>query len=373
MKINLLDPGLLRIGGHHHDWDHRIANLLVSRGHDVIVYANAYAADDVTVAFDAAVRVEKLFRLNPYALPDQFDPVCGEIERQLLGRQLVGADLRKVADADLWFWPTLFSHQLLAIPAMKTRAAISLCRYMPPQNGVDVHFAEPGVWWRLAAKNLRLMKSDIRVIGACESEGLNAFMPYIGNLDPVRLPVPIDGTPRRRAALETIGLFGSQPRDEHGSSLFGGLIERALKADFKVVTQAVAAVPAGMRTHPGLTLLDNAGEFAPKLERCDLLVAPYQWHRYVGRGSGIIWQAIASGVPCVAPEGASLSRVMARSGSASLFSQLTLDGVFAAILRARENYPALAEAAFRAAGEWRETNGLARFVDAMVHGQGARA
>ncbi len=368
MKINLLDPGLLRVGGHHHDWDHRIANLLVSQGHDVVVYANANAADEVTVGFDAAVRVEKLFRLNPYALPDQFDPICGEIERQLLGRQLVGADLRKVADADLWFWPTLFSHQLLAIPAIKTRAAISGCLDMPPQNGIDIPFAEPGVWWRLAAKNLRLMKTDIRTIGACESEGLNAFLPFIGNLDPVRLPVPVDGTPRRRAALGTIGLFGSQPRDEHGSRLFGGLIERALKAGLKVVTQAEICVSGEMRSHPGLTLLDNAGEFASKLERCDLLVAPYQWHRYVGRGSGVIWQAIASGVPCVAPEGASLSRVMARSGSASLFLELTLDGVFAAISHAGENYPALAEAAFRAAGEWRETNGLARFVDAMVHG-----
>jgi glycosyltransferase involved in cell wall biosynthesis len=108
----------------------------------------------------------------------------------------------------------------------------------------------------------------------------------------------------------------------------------------------------------------------------DLVVMPYEWHKYLGRGSGIAYQAMASGVPCVAPRGATFTRSLQRIGSASLFGSLTEGAIFAAILAARQNFAALAEAAYAGALDWRREHGLAKFVDAMIgvsHGAAARA
>ncbi|MDR3499359.1 MAG: hypothetical protein P4L72_09045 [Parvibaculum sp.] len=369
MKINLMDPGLKGAGGHHYDWDRRIANLLAASGHEVRVYAFARADIDKLDGFARDVQVEKLFRMDPYVRPLQFDPISGTIERMLVGRQLIGEDLQKVAEADLWLWPTLFCHQLLGCAAAKPVAAISGCIDMPPAGDLPLPHAEPGPWWRFAANSLRQRGHVIRALGSGEAEEVSAFLPFIGDLDPCRLPVPVDGTPRERRELKTVGFFGSKPRDEHGSHVVGALIELCLRDGLDVVTQAGDLVPAAMRSHPQLKHLDNAGEFPGKLESCDLVVAPYRWEMYVARGSGTLWQAMASGVPCVAPAGASISRTMARAGSVSLFSELSPRAVFAAIQHAKQNYAALAAAALRSALEWPEQNGLARYVDVMTNGR----
>lgn len=373
MKINLLDPGLVRAGGHHHDWDRRIANLMAARGHEVRVYAYAQASAEAVEGFADAVRIEKLFRMDPYLPPERFDPVCGEIERQMVGRETIVQDLRQVAPADLWLWPTLFSYQLWATAMLRPQAAISACLLLFPGQVTEFAHAEPGPWWRFASKAVRVANLDIRTIGIPEAEGLNAYLPFLDDLDPVQVPIPVDGEPLKRTSLETIGFFGARPRDEHGSGLVPLLIGRCLKEGFKVVTQDAELLPPRLKAHPALTVLGHEGEFPEKLARADLVVMPYQWHKYLGRGSGIAYQAMASGVPCVAPKGASFSRTLAGLGSASLFSDLSLDGVFGAIARARQNYSTLADAAFRGALDWRKKHGLAKFVDAMVEGPPAAA
>jgi hypothetical protein len=363
-----MDPGLKRAAGHHYDWDTRIANFLAASGHEVRVYIFAGADDSPLAGFDRAVRVRKLFRMDPYALPSQFDPVSGAIEKMLIGRRLIGDDLLKVEPADLWIWPTLFCHQLLGCVQARPAAAISGCIDMPPASDFPLPHAEPGPWWRLAAKGLREAACTVRAIGAGQEESVAAYRPFIGELDPVCIPVPVDGAPRKRSELKTVGFFGAKPRDEHGSHLVGPLIELCLNAGLSVVTQAGDLVPAPSRNHPRLTLTDNHGDFPEKLESCDLVVAPYRWEKYVARGTGTMWQAMASGVPCVAPAGASVAGEMARAGSAVLFTELSPQGVFTAIKSARENYPAIASAAYRGADEWRERNGLRKFADAMING-----
>src|SRR5579859_735539 len=106
MRVYVLDPGLIYVRGHQHDWDTRIANKLAELGHDVAFFANQQARPNALLGFDGRVRVEAHFRLDPYAAPERFDPICGEIERQLLGAQSVANDLNKLSPADLWLWPT---------------------------------------------------------------------------------------------------------------------------------------------------------------------------------------------------------------------------------------------------------------------------
>lgn len=376
MKINLLDPALSNDGGHHYDWDTRIANLMAEQGHEVRVYASKTATGAAVAGFRPDVEVAKIFRMKPYLEPASFDPICGEIERQLIGRQVLAEDLKKVAEADLWVWPTLFSYQLLACAMVRPRAAISACLLYPPADAAEFAHAEPAGWWRFAAKAAVHAKLDIRSIGAPEPEALTSFLPLVGDLDPIALPVPVDANPRRRVALETVGFFGAHPRMEHGSLLVAPLVERCLGAGLKVVIQDGSILSEQAKRHPNIAVLGHEDDFDAKVSMADLVVMPYEWHKYLGRGSGIAYQAMASGVPCVAPRGATFTRSLQRIGSASLFGSLTEGAIFAAILAARQNFAALAEAAYAGALDWRREHGLAKFVDAMIgvsHGAAARA
>jgi hypothetical protein len=118
---------------------------------------------------------------------------------------------------------------------VRPRAAISACLLYPPADTADFVHAEPAEWWRFAAKAALHAKLDMRVIGAPEPDALISFLPLLGDLDPVALPVPVDAQPRRRLALETVGFFGAHPRKEHGSLLVAPLVERCLAAGLNVV------------------------------------------------------------------------------------------------------------------------------------------
>jgi len=369
MRVYVLDPGLIYVRGHQHDWDTRIASHLAELGHDVAFFANQQAKPDALLGFDKRVRVERLFRLDSHVMPERFDPICGEIERQLLGAQSVANDLAKLPPADAWIWPTAFSYQLRACAAVESDARISACLQMPPDTGFGLPMAEPGPWWRFAAKRLRASGGRVQTVGTLEPECLAAFQHFLGDLDPILLPVPYDGKPVRRTELKTIGFVGGRRFEQGGMQLIAGAIALCLRAGLQVLTQTHECVPVPLRKHPGLEVLDHRGAFPEKVERCDLVIAPYQWSEYTGgRGSGVVYQAIASGIPCVAPYASSPGRSLSRIGSGSLFNEFTSAGIFKAIQSAQANYPALAEAAYRGAQEWREHNGLAKFVDVMIGG-----
>ena len=99
----------------------------------------------------------------------------------------------------------------------------------------------------------------------------------------------------------TVGIFGAQ-RDDQGRLVVGRVIARCLQAGFEGFD---ADGQDASRGAEGPSRPDTPGlrwRFPSKIERSDLVVAPYRWDLYSGgRGSGIISQAIASGIPCVAP------------------------------------------------------------------------
>lgn len=364
MKINLLDPGHISAGGHNYDWNQRIANELARRGHEVRLYIGAQATPEMKKGYAPGISVTPLFQTNPYVPASAYDPVSGEVERQIGGTRQIASELQSVAPADLWLWPTAFAYQLRACSIVPVEAEISACVHIPPSNELRIPYSEPGEWWRFAARSLIASGRRIRAIGPAEPDGLNLFQPYIGMLNLKPLPIPFDGTPRARNTLKTIGFFGNRLRSEQGLGLKPQLVSDCLQAGFKIITQMENSLSPEIAAHPNLTLLDGEGSFAEKLEACDLVVAAYRWDTYVGRNSGVVSQALASGVPCVAPDGASFSRMLGQG--AVFFSELRAPAILEAIQKAQASYPALASAAFDNAQAWRKSHGIAHFVDAMI-------
>jgi hypothetical protein len=361
MRISLLDPGLLDRRGHHLEWDLRIVDELTSLGHRVEVFAHRRAGPKVIESFSGRAELSPLFRVFPYAGTGAIDPVAGELCFFLDGASVLAEDLRRIGECDLWLWPSLFAPQLCACSMVAPAARISGCIHVDPA----FQAVNGRMWWRyafLTAERARLRASIGVTVPQLQEE--YARLAPAGRIE--LFPVAHDGAPAgmRKTGLTRIGLFGHQRADK-GAALLPELVSRLLRDGFEVVLHdSGGLVRAG--NAPGLTVLGYVPFLPEEIAKCDLVVVPYDPTIYRSRGSGIVWDAIASGVPLIVPSGTAPSRLVDETGAGKTIDALSVDAICRAIIDVRQNYERVATAAFEASRRWQATHGVKRFVAAML-------
>ena len=366
MKINLLDPGLQGMHGHHLEWDLRVVEELRRCGHDVVVYANAGIGQDAAAAVAALSPLVRHFRFSPYAYPEQVDRVAGELILFLDGAALVAQDLRTVRDADMWMWPSLFSSQLYACSILGSTMPMSACVHVEP-----TFMASSGpVWWRFAF--LRAQQARLRMnIGVAGPMLQKEYAPLtaVGHIG--CFPAAHDGAPSGRAktALRRIGFFGHQRHDK-GVGMLPVLVPRLLQDRYEVVLHDSGNLVRA-DAMPGLTVLGYVPSLATEIARCDLVVVPYDPIAYRARESAIVWDAISSGVPVLVPAGTASSALVQSTGAGRTFPGGSAEHVYEAIKAAEREFDQIAAAALAACLKWRETRGVKHFVAAMLENAGS--
>jgi hypothetical protein len=357
VEVHLLDPGMIGAGGHNTDWNIQIANRVADLGHSICIYANKRAKNGVERGMQPAVGFQPHFRMDPYLSPQKIDPVSGQIEKYLIGADLIAKDLQLIPDADLWIWPTVFAHQMMGCAEAKPRVPMSFGLHYPPQLSA--------AWWRIAAKRFHSSGHKVRTIGCILPELVSGYREILTGMDPVVLPVPIDGTPLCHTSLRTVGLLG-KARPEKGRQHYQGIVKHCLQRGFHVLVQDDSVLQIKQKLSPRTECISYQVSFDALVSRCDLVVVPYDREKYRERGSGIVWQAMASGTPCVAPSEASFSTRLQQQDSAILYNGDDTTAILRAIDRAADNYTLLGQAASEAAQQWQQTQGIARYVAAML-------
>lgn len=202
MRIHLFDPGYIRIGGHHVEWDSLIARELVARGHEVRLYCSSEVTETAAQAFAAYGPVMPLFDVSPYARLD--DP---QRERPFFldAAKSAGRVLKQAGAADLRLWPTLFPAHLLAYAEAGPAVPIAGC----------IHH-EPGYllpsgrnWWQLAFDKCR--EAGLSPKLSATTPALQAL--YARIAPGIRIgcaPIAHDGLPpaRPKTRMRRIGFFG---------------------------------------------------------------------------------------------------------------------------------------------------------------------
>ena len=362
MLINILDPGLSIVGGHHLEWDQSIAAELVAQEHDVTLYSHVGIVPEARAAFDHRVRLEPLFRNYAYLNPLQLDAVAGELFGFIDVAILLAEDLRAVRKADLWLWPSLFHAQLYACALFKPAAFVSGCIHTEP----EFMSSQGAACWRYAfikagQAGLRL---NIGVPGPILQQEYDALF---GSSQSVQLlPLPNPGHPcaTPRTALKTIGFFGHQ-RQEKGAASVPALVSALLNDGYQVLLHD-SGNAFGPEQITGLTRIGYVADLAAEIARCDLAVVPYDAKSYRSRESGIVWDALASGVPVVVPYGTAPALRVLASGAGKVFHFPTVESIRQAIGEASIDYRQIAAAAFRASQQWGQTHGTAKLVQALT-------
>jgi len=349
------------MGGHHLEYDLRVVRELAARGIETNVYSHVQVSAEVRAAVTASAQLIALFRISPYRDWSKIDLLSGEITSFLDGAVTLAEDLTRVEKAELWMWPSIYAPQLYACALAKPSVALSGCIHTEPT------FMAPNgrMWWRYAflkAREAGLMLNIGAHLPALEQE----YSPLTSDGRISRFPVAHDGAPSgvRKTELRKIGFFGYQ-RPEKGAALLPSLVPQLLHDGHEVIVQDSGEFVRAIPTQ-GLTVLPYVPSLADEIAKCDLIVAPYDPAAYRTKGSGIVWDALASGVPVIAPAGTAIGTLVQSNGAGILFGALEADDVYRSILEARRNYERISRAAFRASLEWCSRHGIRHFVSAML-------
>ncbi len=357
-----MDPALRIAAGHHLDLDLDITRELTRVGHDVHVYSHVNIEHAPRKMFAAHAGLTPIFHVSPYYDSAGGVDAAAELERFKREADLLAVDLRNVRPAQLWIWPTLFASQHFACVVADPGVPIVGCLFMEP-----TYLNQTGkMLWRRSLTEAH-DKGTIFDLGVVEATLHGEYLPLTVDGRLKTYPIPYDGShvPRARERLTTIGFFGNQ-RDEKGVGLFERLITRLLDRGLHVVLHDSNDRSEGSSNGRFRLLLGFVQNLAAEIVGCDLVVAPYRPEEYRYKGSGIVWSALANGVPVVAPRGSAPGRLIESYGAGRLFDAFTPDSIFQSIMDAERDYAEISSAAREASLDWARVHGMGRFVEMLL-------
>ncbi len=359
MIINLIDPALRLAAGHHLDLGSGVAHTLRHAGHDVHVYYHAHISSEASTLLRRHAAFTPLFRLTPYEAPGNG---AGETAAWIDAAKSIAEDLRKVRRAEAWLWPSMFSIQALACTLVNPAPPIVGCLHVEPG-----YLARDGsALWRHAFAAAADAGTRLR-LGAFEPmlreqyDRLPPPMPFA----PLAIPYDRSRPTRQHERMIWVGFFGAQ-RDEKGVSLIQNLMPRLFECGLNVVLHDSSGGSSGRGDARFRALFGYVEDLAAEIAACDLVVTPYNPETYRTKGSAIVWSAIANGVPVVAPRNTASGSLIEQSGAGTTFAEYSADSVFAALIDARDRYPAIAQCARDASERWLAEHGLQKHVASLL-------
>jgi glycosyltransferase involved in cell wall biosynthesis len=183
---------------------------------------------------------------------------------------------------------------------------------------------------------------------------------------------------RRRGSSITVAFLGEQ-RPNKGLHMLPGIVERLLASrGVRVLVQNAFTGPVSemqqlqqmAQREAGLEVIVqalSAPQWSKLLDRCDLIVLPYDQTDYSNVISGIALEALANAIPLAVPQNTGMARTLEEFDMPGIaFERSDPDMIVAALLAAVEQFDDLAERAHRASLQWNAANGPDRLVEKIL-------
>jgi glycosyltransferase involved in cell wall biosynthesis len=357
MKINLIDPGLRNQEGHHYDIDKRVALELINLGHEVTIFSHhAFVLND---ELKNTIKIIPIFSLSPYSNLKQ-DHITGELDEFRNFSNIYSEELKKTSSADMIIAPTMFSFLLNAFAIAKIKTPISACIHFGPDFR---NISNGKLRWRLAFRNA---KDFLFInIGSLEKINYYDYLPLTYNKKFNIFPKPYDGNyPRQeKNKIETVGFFGHQ-RGEKGMNLLQPLINFLIAKNIKIIFHDSSNNIKF--DHPNINCLGFVENLTNEISKCDLIILPYLQEEYSHRGSGILYEAIASAVPAIVPFNTTLGVHIEESGSGIVFFDYSPKSIIEAFNIAETRYKDISNNASIASKKWSQKHGIKNFVKSFI-------
>jgi glycosyltransferase involved in cell wall biosynthesis len=414
MRVFYVDAGLTGNVGHHANHCRYIAGELRARGIDTRVFAFAGLAPALQTELGAIPH----FLSYTYRQSD-YDPISGWLNDFDTAAASFEEDLSRLPrpeTADLLYLSALSPAQLLAVgrwhdalptgrrPAVVLELVTSDLELARTPRGVQVTIPDPRdkprpTLFRFAAKRL----------GAGDRSRFHfvAYTKTYADVFAMLLEAPVAVVPfpyravtglRNRAGAQPIAIsvLGHQ-RLEKGYAELPEVLSlllqsrpllRRARPDIRVFVQAASIrdpsnsqsgqsdspeTDAALRALAANDARLSADERAfgregwPQLlERSDLILCPSRSGDVLAAVSAVAAEAIANGIPVVAPADTEVAALLAQCGGGTLFDRFEPDAIVEATGRALDDFDRCATLAYEGALRWPQTRGPARMVDSLL-------
>lgn len=399
MTFVYCDAALANEQGHFAPFCRATTTAVRQLGGDVLVLGHARIEPDLAAALGAT----PFFRFHPNAtLCD--DPLCGPLTDFVQAARITAADLARLTGftADnIVFYEHAKAAQLMGlIDWAQTRFPSDNCPLIVVTFGWPGGLEEEapaadqtgGSRWRIGDQRMIFYRHASRMIRPSHVHrfAFAAYDPKVASayrflLDrPVQVfPPPLGAVtaPRDRTetAAPTVAFLGEQ-RLEKGLALIPEMVRQLLAAhpSIRIIVHNSWQEPrdentllAGMaKEYPRLEVrlgTVTAAEWAELLDRTDMLVMPYDPAIYATAISGVAVEAIATGIPCVAPRGTTMERLLTEAGMPGVLADRSeVEPMVTAVSQLLSDYPPLAARAAQASQVWQERAGGKRLVEAIL-------
>lgn len=396
MRVLYCDPGLITHVGHWATHCKILTSAFQRLGHRCYVLANASVTPQLAQRYHAL----PLFSCSPYAQTSR-DEFCGWLRSFFDVAEIVSRDMARINDVrtdDFIFFDAATPAMLHGLTTWMARSgpygpkvAVSLIE----QTGMIGTHAEGGTktlkainynptLYRYAASAMPAPVKE-RISFVTVDKTFAEIYSFMLN-EPVRyVPHPYESVVAKkstssRSSEVTIGFIGAQrpnKRFQDVPEIVRGLLTQTQGTRFIVqdgrhemvgVLEELRVMAVG---EPRLELVfdpvtDDA--WADVLSRIDILVAPYDVRYYATACSGISCEAIANGIPLVAPAGTTLARLLGEFGSPGLIytSAGGVHEVVEAVVQCLDQLDLLRTRCVDSQRRWSEVNGAINLVRSII-------
>lgn len=390
LRIAYIDAAIIDNKGHHANSCRYFISEFSRRGFVV----DSYGSRMLTPRLAEELKIRPSFRHYPYWRVRESGPLSHGDLPYLIERSSFLYDLRMAwrrGPYEILVFPFVLAAQFGAISAWlrgfnRDQAPVVAVGFDTSSgNELTGDYAYYTPYYRRIGRTFRRKYLQRTLLFSHESATARDYATVM-NL-PVRAMPAIHagfGRPRLRGKgadrRVTIGFLGHQ-RPEKGFQFIPDIIEYLQSRSLPVKVLVHNSGPADDDVSERLRLLSKANspmvefvesagdhlEWQGLLDRCDLMVLPYEPNRYRNSGSGLATEAVGSGIPMVVPAGTTMEQLAIRyQGGSVSFANWSAQEVGRAIEAAIADFDVLAERARTGAEEWLSVNGAGHFVDQLM-------
>jgi glycosyltransferase involved in cell wall biosynthesis len=398
MRVFYADTGLTHDLGHHANACRLMTAEWRARGCEVMVAA----ATNVSPSLQAELGANPHFRVHTYWQGDG-DEFCGWLSAFFHAAGRTQEDLYALGPFtpdDLLYLNSIQPAQLMAlagfVQALPAQARPRIVAELGTAPGLDfewrddlLHFhpKDPrydskGVLYRFASTHLAANDAGDPQLATFHPTCSAIYSQLLRRpVHTLPLPHQVAAAPERPPRERvTVGVLGHQRADKgyhlvpqialallHFRPDLQLLIHNGAPGYMHMVQAVVREIAAG---DPRITVDERIADDAlwdSLLYSCDIVLCPYDAPCYTGAYSAIVGEAIARGIPLVAPAVTTLARTMNEfGGPGETFLGFDVAPIVQATVKIVDDLPAYRARAAEAASRWRLEMGAARTVDAIL-------
>lgn len=306
--FNIIDPGMLDQFGHHRDINISLGQAMLSRGYQVNLFTHKSYTPSTMDPVHPNFKIIPHFTISAYSIYRNELSISDIVIKHSIGEQKFHDELSELKLQGQIHLPNLFSYQLKAICRIKGQHKTTACIHVHPNR-----FSPHGefLWTKTVIEiNHHLKNIEIFAIEEPLLHEMDRITSYGNGIQKIAFPLNLSDLPAQNIKTNRIGILGSL-RVAQGFGEIGATVELIRSLGFDVLIQD----SKGMINHPESRSIKKIGyieKFSDAFTDCDAVLLDYEPNTYQFMGSGVLWEALACGVPFFHTRGTALASLAAK-------------------------------------------------------------